>query len=287
MTMTDSTGFEHKGRVIRSEIKTAATPEQAWNAWADPEKIAQWFVDRATGEAKPGGTMTWYFDKFGYTILNQIVDAMPGKLIVFKWEAPEGNPRILEVRIEREGGATMVRLINSGFREDAAWDEEYEGVFSGWKMALAILNFYLENHFAHRRTAILLFQPAKFSYEELRKYFLEPAKLAQWLTTAGTIGKVGEQCELQLRDAGKLTGRVLAITDREVTLSWDEISGALELKAFGMGPQRVVCLRGISWRLDAEETAALEQKLNRAVGRLAALFPLDAAAGGASLPAGN
>jgi uncharacterized protein YndB with AHSA1/START domain len=285
MNVADSTGFEHKGRMIRTQIQTTATPEQAWEAWADPEKIAQWFVDRATGEATPGGTMTWFFDKFGYALPYKIVDAVPGKLIVFKWEAAEGNPGILEVRIAREGGVTMVRLVNSGFREDAAWDEEYEGVFSGWKMAMAILKFYLENHFAQKKTAIFIFHPAKFAYDEVLKYFLEPAKLEQWLTTAGSIGKVGERCELQLRDAGKLTGRVLAITDREVTISWDEISGALELKAFAMGPQRVVCLRGMSWRLNAEETAALEQKMHRAVKRLAALFPVGAAAGDAPLPA--
>ena len=283
--MANPTSFEHKGRVIRTEMKTSATPEQVWEAWADPEKIAQWFVDRATGEAKPGGTMTWYFDKFGYAIPNQIVDAMSGKRIVFKWEPPEGNPRILEVRIEREGGATMVRLVNSGFREDAAWDEEYEGVSSGWKMAMAILKFYLENHFAQKKTAIFIFHPAKFAYDEVLKYILEPAKLGQWLTTAGSIGKVGERCELQLRDARKLTGRVLAITDREVTVSWDEIGGVLELKAFSMGPQRVVCLRAYSWRLNAGEMATIEEKLQQALERLVALFPLGAAAGDATLPA--
>ena len=98
------------------------------------------------------------------------------------------------------------------------------------------------------------------------------------------MGIVGERCELQLRDAGKLTGRVLASTSREVTVSWDEIGGVLELKAFSMGPQRVVCLRGFSWLLKAEEMAEIEQKLQRALERLAALFPLSAVAGDATLP---
>jgi uncharacterized protein YndB with AHSA1/START domain len=43
------TSFEQKGREIRAEIQTTATTEQAWEAWADPEKIAQWFVDRVAG----------------------------------------------------------------------------------------------------------------------------------------------------------------------------------------------------------------------------------------------
>jgi uncharacterized protein YndB with AHSA1/START domain len=227
MTVADPTSFEHKGRMIHAEVKASATPEQAWEAWADPEKIAQWFVDRATGEAKRGGTMTWFFDKFGYVIPYKILDAVPGELIVYKWEPQEGLPGILEVRIAREGGATAVRVIQSGFREGAEWDDEYEGVSSGWKIALGILKFYLENHFARGRTMTFVFRPAKFAYEQVLKYFLEPAKLAAWLTVSGAIGKDGEKCELVLRDAGKLTGHVLAITDREVMLSWDEVGGVL------------------------------------------------------------
>ena len=32
--------IEHIGRIIRAEIRTKATPQQAYDAWADPEKIA-------------------------------------------------------------------------------------------------------------------------------------------------------------------------------------------------------------------------------------------------------
>jgi uncharacterized protein YndB with AHSA1/START domain len=283
--MADSTDFEHKGRTIRAEIETSATPDQVWEAWADPEKIAQWFVDRATGEAKPGGTMTWFFDKFGYALPYKILDAVPGKLIVFQWDPSQGNPGILEVRIERAGGATIVRLINSGFREDAAWNDEYEGVVSGWKISLAILKFYLENQFRRAKSTILILRPASFAYEQLLKYFLEPAKLSQWLTSSGAIGNLGEKCELRLTDAGKLTGQVLAVTNREVALSWDEIGGTLELKAFAMGPQHMVCMRVMSWRLNPDETAQLEQKISRAVERLAALFPLPSATSNASAAA--
>ncbi len=241
--------------------------------------------DAAAGEAKAGGTKTWFFDKFGYVLPYKIVNAVPGKRIVFKWEAPQGKPGMLEVRIERERGATMVRLINSGFREDAAWDEAYQGVNSGWKMARAILKFYLENHFAQKKSALFIFHPANFTYDEALKYSLEAAKLAQWLTIAGAIGKAGDACELRLRDAGILTGRVLAITSCAVTVSWDKIGGVLERKAFAMGPQRLASLRGYSWCLNARALAALEQKMHRAVERWAAFFPVAAVGGNASLPA--
>jgi uncharacterized protein YndB with AHSA1/START domain len=286
--MTDepkSEPYKHQGRTIRAEIETSATPQQAWEAWADPEKIAHWFVDRASGEAKPGGAMTWFFDEFGYVLPYKVVDATPGKLFVLKWEASPGMPAgILEVTIERKGGVTHVRLVNSGFREDAAWNDEYEGVVSGWKMSLAILKYYLENHFGRAKTALLVMRPASFSYEQLHEYFVDASKLGLWLTQSGAIGKAGEACRLELRGgkealAQTLTGRVLADTGREVTVSWDEIGGTLECKGFAMGPQRVAGVRCMSWNLTPEKKKLLEAQLNGAVERLAALLPVAAAVG--------
>jgi uncharacterized protein YndB with AHSA1/START domain len=268
--------------MIRAEVETSATPQQAWEAWADPEKIAQWFVDRASGEAKPGGTMTWFFDQFGYVLPFEVLDAVPGSLYVLKWDPPQGRAGILEVRIERRGGSTVVRLIQSGFREDAKWDEEYEGTFSGWQMSLAILKRYLENYFGRSRRTILVMRPAAFDYEQLLPYFREAPKLSQWLVKRGAIGEAGEKIQLDLGDLGKLTGRVLAVTKWEVALSWEEIGGTLELKGFSMGPQRVVSLRCMSWKLGPGETKQLEEQLGKTVERLAALFPAAAApAGGA------
>ncbi|HYL67760.1 MAG TPA: SRPBCC domain-containing protein [Candidatus Limnocylindria bacterium] len=276
--MPDEKRFEHKGKLIRAEMETCATPQKAWEAWAVPEKIAQWFVDRASGEAKPGGTMTWFFDNFGYVLPFKVLDAVPGELLVLKWDPPEGISGLLEVRITREGGSTCVRLIQSGFRGDAKWDEEYEGTASGWQMSLAILRHYLEHYFGQPKKQLLVTQPATFEYEQLRTFFLDASKLSQWLITAGFMGKTGDACQLTLRDAGKLTGRVLAVTKWEVALSWEEIEGTLELKGFSMGLQRVVGVRCMSWKQTADEMKQLESKLGAAVERLAALFPARAAA---------
>jgi uncharacterized protein YndB with AHSA1/START domain len=280
--MDDEKKFEHKGRMIRAEIETSATPLQVWEAWADPEKITQWFVDRASGEAKPGGTMTWFFDRFGFEFPFKVLDAVPGSLIVLKWEPPQGPAGIHEVRIERKGGMTVMRLIESGFREDAQWDEEYEGTVSGWQMALAVLKYYLENYFGQRKTTLLVIRPASFAYEQLLPYFLDPSKLWRWLVKSGSIGKAGEKVQLDLGDSGKLTGRVLTITKREVALSWEEIGGTLELKGFSMGPQRIVGLRCFTWKLAPTETKQLEIQLGAAVERLAALLPAAASASSAS-----
>jgi uncharacterized protein YndB with AHSA1/START domain len=275
--------YEHKGRIIRAEMRTTATAQQAWEAWADPEKIAGWFVDRATGEAKPGETMTWFFDSFGFVQPLRVVDATPGSLFVLKWEPPpgQGYPGILEVTIARGGGETLLRLVNSGFREGAQWDDEYEGTNSGWQVALALLKEYLEHFYGRPKRTEMVLRPAAFVRGGVREYFVTAPKMAKWLTKAGAesgLGKVGDPCRLHLRDGGTVTGRVLAITESEAALSWDEIGGTVELKAFAMGPQRMVGVRVMSWKLDADAVKKVASQLEPAVARLAAIFPAPAAA---------
>jgi len=284
--MPEPSKYDHKGRVIRAEMRTTATPQQAWEAWADPEKIAGWFVDRAMGEAKAGGTMTWCFDSFGFVQPLQVVDAVPGSLLVLKWEPPpgQGPAGIVEVRIVREGGETVVRLVNSGFREGAQWDEEYEGTNSGWWMALSLLKEYLEHYFGRTKRTEMVLRPAAFGFAQLREYYVEGPKISQWLAAAGSTGiaKAGDACRFALRDGGTLTGRVLEITKSEVALSWNEIGGTLELKGFAMGPQKMLGVRLMSWKLDAGALKKVAAQMEPAVARLAAIFPAPAAASAAA-----
>lgn len=278
----NSERIDHRGRMLRAEMRTKASPEQAWEAWADPEKIAQWFVDRASGKAKPGNVVTWFFDDFGFQLPYKVLEAEPGKSYVLRWEPPGGPAGIHEVRIEREGGETVLRLIESGFKEGAEWDEEYEGVKSGWQNALAILKLYLENYFGRGRRSALVMRPASFEYAQVAPYFQDEAKLAAWLTNSGAIGSRGERCNLGLRDGKQLTGEVISRTGREAAISWQEIQGTLELKAFSMGPQRIAGVRLMSWGCDEASFLNIVGAMNDAVERLVAQFPATSGSSGSA-----
>jgi uncharacterized protein YndB with AHSA1/START domain len=96
--------IEHIGRDIRAEIRTKATPQEAYDAWADPKKIAPWFPDRAEGKAESGRTITWILDKFNYRIPYEVLIARPGEKFAIRWNPPPGmNPGVLEVIISKEG----------------------------------------------------------------------------------------------------------------------------------------------------------------------------------------
>jgi uncharacterized protein YndB with AHSA1/START domain len=270
--------IEHLGRILRAEIRTKATPQQAYDAWADPEKIAHWFPDRAEGKAEPGATITWVFEKFNYRIPYEVLIAQPAEKFAIRWNPPTGmSAGVLEVTISKEGGETVIKLVNSGFREGAEWNEEFEGTDSGWRMALALLKHYLENYFGISRSSFLAMKSAEFSFDQIVPLHRTAAGLQKWLTKSGEYGEVGESFSLELQEGGKASGRVLAKTKRGTALSWNEIHGVLELKAFSMGPQKMLCVRGCGWGLSAEKAKELEARMERAVERLAALMAVNKA----------
>jgi uncharacterized protein YndB with AHSA1/START domain len=270
--------IEHIGRILRAEIRTKATPQQAYDAWADPEKIAHWFPDRAEGKAEPGATITWVFEKFNYRIPYEVLIAQPAEKFAIRWNPPPGmSAGILEVTISKEGGETVIKLVNSGFREGAEWNEEFEGTDSGWRMALALLKHYLENYFGISRSSFLAMKSAEFSFDQIVPLHRTAAGLQEWLTKSGEYGEVGESFSLELQEGGKASGRVLAKTKRETALSWNEIRGVLELKAFSMGPQKMLCVRGCGWGLNAEKAKELEAQMERAIERLAAVLAVNKA----------
>jgi uncharacterized protein YndB with AHSA1/START domain len=234
------------------EVRVRASPEQVWRAWADPEIIRQWFADEAEGRAEPGGAIVHRFPNFGFEHRYEVLEADEPHRLRLRAELG-GRPFVQEVFVESAGGETVLRLVHSGFSEEGSGssEEELEGIDSGWKLALAILVRYLENHFGRERETHFVMQPARFSYAELDELFRSEAGLARWLTRSGSIGDDGEPYELRLRDGSRAAGEVLAWTGREAALSWEEIAGTLELKAFGASADsRMLALRLMSWSGD-------------------------------------
>lgn len=262
--------LEHEGRRMRLEMRTAAPPEKVYEAWADPVKIAQWFTDRAHGEARPGGTMTWIFEDFGYEVPYHVADAVPGERLALGGQLPGRPPFLLEITIAREGGDTVLTLVNSGFLDgDDPFD--FDGVRSGWTLSLAILSHYLERHFGQPKATVLLTADAQGQPDRLLPRLTRADGLSSWLTTAGEVGRVGEPYELDLRDGGRLRGRVLAVSDREVALLWSSTDGVFEMKGFRQGPAAKVGIRVSLWGSAREEAPSLRERFRPALERLAAL----------------
>ncbi len=282
--MTRDPNPEHRGRRIERQIRTTASPAQVWQAWTDPAKISQWFTDGARGEPEVGGTVTWIFEAFGHEIPYRVVHADPEGRYALGGEVPGRGPFLLDVTIAQERGETVVRLVNSGFLDGAEGDDEFASVDSGWQCALALLAHYLENHFGQPKAAELVLRPAAFDYPRLLPLYATAPGLERWLGPVRGLGPGGASYGLTFPDGTAASGRVLAVTRREVALSWDEIGGSLELKAFPMGPgQRMVALRALAWGEGRERVHDRRSTLEGALDRLVAVLaaePAATAAGG-------
>jgi len=267
---------QSEGKPWREErtLRTSASPEQVYRAWADPEILAQWFPDEAYGEAAPGEELVHVWRDFGMELRHRVVEAVPNERLVLEGTSPMGFEFLQEIRIERDGDETVLRLVHSGFGPDADLSEELDGVDSGWRLALSTLRHYLEAHFGVARTsAALIVRPADFEWEQAARFFRDEERLARWLTHSGSIGPEGSRCRLEIVGAGPLSGRVLAVTGREVAVSWEELPGILELKAFGAARgQRMVGVRLSSWGAPRERLVPALDGLRPAVERLAAAF---------------
>ena len=255
MTVSDR---KHHGRLIDTSVRIDTTARRAWEAWADPEKIANWFVDRAEGVAKPGEVMTWMFDTFNYKMPVPIVEAEPGKTFVTgsgDVPGPQGHPYLMEITITQERGETVIRLVNSGFGEDAKFDDEYDGVVSGWDMALATLKRWLENYPERRRTHRIVMEPFPYTFDGLRPFFHSVEGRRRWLEPTVPA------------DAD-----VLVDTGREVLLAWDAQEAVVGLKAFRMGPQPMLALDLSTWATAPGDLTATTEDLQTALGRLKSLL---------------
>ncbi|HUF51650.1 MAG TPA: SRPBCC domain-containing protein, partial [Longimicrobiales bacterium] len=131
-------------RQAEAELRTTASPDEAYAAWADPAGIAAWFVDAARGEAVAGGTMIWEWKDFGIEVPYRVLEADPGWRLVLAGPENVAPAGMIEITITRDGGTTVLRVVNSGFLDEAVWDDVFEDTRLGWIGALALLQQYLE-----------------------------------------------------------------------------------------------------------------------------------------------
>lgn len=266
-----SEDFEHTGRIIEDEIRIEAPAEDVYAAWADPNEITGWFLGRMDGEMEPGETVTWLWDEDHPGQRQRVLVADAPHRFVTEMELPEGVS-YLEVTIEQEGGHSVLRLVQSGFGEGPEWDDQFEGMLSGWMIALGILKLFVERYRSRPRHEVLVLRDADYDTSALLDLQRTEQGLARWLSRSGAPGEVGEPVRLVLGNGSTLTGTVLRTTACETLWSWDEIEGVVELKAFrGSEWGSKVGVRISSWLDRADEVAELAGWLEDAVAKLASV----------------
>ena len=217
-------------RQIEIALPIQAPLEAVWAALTDPEELTRWFPLEAGVVPGEGGKirLSW-----GTEMVNEgrIRAWEPPRRLVTGWGAerqdgpggdaqpapgsweetfrgdPEGAAALaVEYTIEAQAGTTVLRMVHSGFRADARWDDEYESHRRGWSFELRSLRHYLENHRGTSRRVDWVRLPIALSREEAWARVMGRGGLVREGTIDGL--REGERCALTTVHGDRLEGIV-------------------------------------------------------------------------------
>jgi uncharacterized protein YndB with AHSA1/START domain len=140
---------------IEREIHIDASPEVVFDVVSSPEHLREWWPDEAEYSALPGGVGRIGFGDFspaGVWEQFTVVEVVPHRLFSFRWGHPEGevaasgNSLLVVFELEPAEGGTLLRMTESGFREQG-WDDakvaaHYADHVRGWDFFLPRLPPY-------------------------------------------------------------------------------------------------------------------------------------------------
>ena len=143
---------------LEREIRIDASPEVVFDVISSPEHLKEWWPDEADLDPSPGGTGEIVFGDRTSPEANvvqvTVVEAEPPRLFSFRWTHPKGdaptpsNSLLVTFRLEPSGTGTILRLTETGFREQgwevAVLEEQYQEHSTGWDYFLPRLVKYAE-----------------------------------------------------------------------------------------------------------------------------------------------
>jgi uncharacterized protein YndB with AHSA1/START domain len=148
---------EKEGRSVELEIALDVPASVVWRALTDAEELRRWFPADARVEPGVGGSI-WF--SWG--------PGVEGASSIAIWD-PEARLRLVERWGEGDGAVEFamdffitalsgeratLRLVHSGFSNDASWDEQYTAMEAGWTYFFRNLKHYLERHLGMPRVLV-------------------------------------------------------------------------------------------------------------------------------------
>jgi uncharacterized protein YndB with AHSA1/START domain len=124
-----------------------------FEAVADPKKLSGYFTTGgAVGRLEKGAIVTWDFHDFPGAFPVHVVDVVPDEKIVLRWGAPadEDPAGAYETTITMtfealEDQRTLVRIHESGWRENATGQKASYSNCEGWTGMLCAMRAWIEH----------------------------------------------------------------------------------------------------------------------------------------------
>ena len=127
--------------VIEQEVRIEAPIERVWQVITDPAYVVRWFGTTAEIDLRPGGAVQFGWD--GQGPFHGVVERVePPHEFAYRWVHDAGVPvggesveTTVSFSLSEVDGATLVRLVESGFADEGHYKENTEG----WTEELADL----------------------------------------------------------------------------------------------------------------------------------------------------
>jgi uncharacterized protein YndB with AHSA1/START domain len=134
-------------RSFQVQLKILKPVEEVFQAVVDPKKLSGYFTKTASGPLVEGATVMWSFAEMPGEFPVKLLQVEKDARIVLRWEAAEGGyDTTAEMTFEPlDGGATMVRIRESGWRDTPKGVESSYGNCGGWMHMACCLKAYLEH----------------------------------------------------------------------------------------------------------------------------------------------
>ena len=151
---------------FRVAARISRPVHEVFEAVADPTKLSNYFTTGgAQGRLETGATVTWDFHDYPGAFPVEVVEVVPDKKIVLKWEANEGEPPNLSDADGKVRQAnyqttvtmnfapidndtrTLVEIREEGWRENQGALEASYGNCHGWSQMLCALKVWIEHGF--------------------------------------------------------------------------------------------------------------------------------------------
>ena len=133
--------------------------DQVFEAVADPDQLSRYFTTGgAKGRLETGATVTWDFHDFPGAFPVDVVEVVPDRKIVLRWEANEGPPEEGQATLgagyktlvtmefaPTDDGRTLVTITEEGWRETPGALKASYGNCMGWSQMLCALKVWVEH----------------------------------------------------------------------------------------------------------------------------------------------
>jgi uncharacterized protein YndB with AHSA1/START domain len=253
---------DRKARSFQMDIDIDAPAEQVWQALTDAQELMRWFPIDAEVTPGPGGSVKWSWEgSWAWPLRIEEWQPRQRLLLIDETSHPfdaEGRPIAqegarpakvaLDFTLESRQGSTRLRLVHSGFGTGATWDDELDGISSGWPFELRSLRHYLEHHRGRPRHHGWATMTTPWAEDKVWRFLLdEPA-----LVIEAPAPQPDRPYVAHLRGVGRFSGTVLLdVATREFAGTCAELdNGMFRIGTYVAGGRTGVTCWFATWSAD-------------------------------------